>query len=358
MFKSATVDRASAKSSNPSPFHTKNGRDTFIQPKLNIGKANDKCEVEADAVADRVVYKTNASKQSNFLSPASTFINHTLQKKEEVDDLQESSIASNITPVTALSPVEDESVQKKPKETNQEQQEEDLPRSEKDTDEDIQTKMETSNPLNFDISQRLQEARGNGRPLSTPVLKQMQNGFGANFGNVLIHTDAASITMNKDLGARAFTNRHHIFFNEGEYQPTTVEGQFLLAHELTHTIQQGAAKAKPTANSSVASDDLVDNLPPTVNTSSDNAVATNYFFTDTTAKETPVPIDSQETQTLAQEPVVTESLDTAPPETETEIAHAEEEAAFPQSAEEDPAFNALQNRVEQTAAHHLTSAHL
>ena len=66
MFKSATLDRASAKSSNSTPFHRETEQEAFIQPKLNIGKPNDKYEVEADLVADKVVNKTSLNGESSF----------------------------------------------------------------------------------------------------------------------------------------------------------------------------------------------------------------------------------------------------------------------------------------------------
>ena len=47
--------------------------------------------------------------------------------------------------------------------------------------------------------------------------------------------------MNNQLSARAFTYQNHIFFSRGQFQPGSSEGKHLLAHELTHTIQQGQA---------------------------------------------------------------------------------------------------------------------
>ncbi|MCB0583260.1 MAG: DUF4157 domain-containing protein, partial [Phaeodactylibacter sp.] len=56
-----------------------------------------------------------------------------------------------------------------------------------------------------------------------------------------IHTGSQAARLSSDIGARAFTHKNNIFFNSGEYNPGTPSGQKLLAHELTHTVQQGAA---------------------------------------------------------------------------------------------------------------------
>src|SRR5690606_10069691 len=57
--------------------------------------------------------------------------------------------------------------------------------------------------------------------------------------NVNIHTDSQAVEMNKSLGAQAFTYGNDIYFNQGKYNPDSASGKHLLAHELTHTIQQG-----------------------------------------------------------------------------------------------------------------------
>lgn len=62
--------------------------------------------------------------------------------------------------------------------------------------------------------------------------------FGHDFSRVRIHADARAAESAKDVGARAYTVGNHIAFGAGRYSPATVEGQRLLAHELTHTIQQ------------------------------------------------------------------------------------------------------------------------
>ena len=69
----------------------------------------------------------------------------------------------------------------------------------------------------------------------------MEQAFGADFGGVRVHTDSDSDALSQSLQARAFTTGKDIFFSSGEYDPSSSAGQHLLAHELTHTIQQGAS---------------------------------------------------------------------------------------------------------------------
>jgi hypothetical protein len=80
---------------------------------------------------------------------------------------------------------------------------------------------------------------GSGRPIETHVRSQMERGFGRSFDHVRVHTDAAGARAASHISARAFTLGHDIAFAAGEYQPDTVAGGLLLAHELAHTVQQG-----------------------------------------------------------------------------------------------------------------------
>ena len=66
----------------------------------------------------------------------------------------------------------------------------------------------------------------------------MEGSFGESFSNVRVHTDRAAGDAARGLGARAFATGQDIFFREGAFQPGSPQGKSLLAHELTHTIQQ------------------------------------------------------------------------------------------------------------------------
>jgi hypothetical protein len=95
------------------------------------------------------------------------------------------------------------------------------------------------------IEQDLSASKGQGSEMSDTVRQDMEAGFGVDLSNVRIHTGDAAVKMNKNLQAKAFTHGHDIYFNEGRYNPLTREGRILLAHELTHTVQQNGATSLP-----------------------------------------------------------------------------------------------------------------
>jgi hypothetical protein len=70
------------------------------------------------------------------------------------------------------------------------------------------------------------------------VQGKMEHAFGVDFSTVRVHADGTSDSLNRSLGARAFTTQSDIFFRSGEYHPESASGQELLAHELTHVVQQ------------------------------------------------------------------------------------------------------------------------
>lgn len=91
------------------------------------------------------------------------------------------------------------------------------------------------------VQQQIESSRGSGKSLPSQTRSFMESGIGADFQHVSIHTGTEAVQMNRDLGAKAFTVGNDIYFNSGQYSPETGEGKKLLAHELTHTVQQGAS---------------------------------------------------------------------------------------------------------------------
>lgn len=87
-------------------------------------------------------------------------------------------------------------------------------------------------------------ARGGGFPIPKNTRDGMEDSFGADFSGVRLHTDSGAVKMNQQLHAQAFTQGRDIYFNSGKFNPGTRDGQHLLAHELTHTIQQGGVQRK------------------------------------------------------------------------------------------------------------------
>ncbi|MCG3211073.1 MAG: hypothetical protein FOGNACKC_04710 [Anaerolineae bacterium] len=88
------------------------------------------------------------------------------------------------------------------------------------------------------VEQRLRQQKGKGQPLPTNVRSDMEARFGANFEQVRIHTGSEAAQLSETLHAQAFTHGNDIFFNAGKSNFDTTEDKRLLAHELTHVIQQ------------------------------------------------------------------------------------------------------------------------
>jgi Domain of unknown function (DUF4157) len=81
--------------------------------------------------------------------------------------------------------------------------------------------------------------RGCGRPLPASERAFFEPRFGQNFSHVRIHADAMAASLAEALSAQAFTLGHHVFFAAARYAPATTPGRRLLAHELSHVLQQG-----------------------------------------------------------------------------------------------------------------------
>ncbi|MGB5048905.1 MAG: DUF4157 domain-containing protein [Caldilineaceae bacterium] len=95
--------------------------------------------------------------------------------------------------------------------------------------------------VDADVARSIQSAKGSGQPLHDRLRSSMEQGFGADFSGVRVHTGGQADSLNRSLNARAFTTGNDIFFGKGQYNPGSSSGQELIAHELTHTVQQGAA---------------------------------------------------------------------------------------------------------------------
>jgi hypothetical protein len=91
----------------------------------------------------------------------------------------------------------------------------------------------------------INSARSGGTPLDAGVRGAMENAFGADFSQVKVHSGPAAADLNRRVQASAFTIGNDIFFRDGVPDARTGHGQELLAHELTHTIQQGGAETLP-----------------------------------------------------------------------------------------------------------------
>jgi hypothetical protein len=107
----------------------------------------------------------------------------------------------------------------------------------------IQRKGEESGAVASDtVTEKVQSTKGGGNALSETTRSFMESRFGTDFSGVRIHTGDYAAQMSQELNAQAFTVGNDIYFNAGKYAPDLADGRHLLAHELTHTIQQNGAE--------------------------------------------------------------------------------------------------------------------
>ncbi|MFN4079874.1 MAG: DUF4157 domain-containing protein [Saprospiraceae bacterium] len=176
----------------------------FFQPKLTVNAPGDTYEQEADRVADQV-----------------------MRQREDVASktpcAQCSLIQRSIASPWSLS---DGDV-------------------EEGTDDSLQTKRDsvTGDWADRDVSDLINPAiRQTGAPLPADIQRFMERRMGYDFAQVQIHTDSVANRAARAVQARAFTKDNHIVFDAGQYAPHTNSGKSLLAHELTHVVQQGKAR--------------------------------------------------------------------------------------------------------------------
>lgn len=91
------------------------------------------------------------------------------------------------------------------------------------------------------VTAQIASRRGRGTPLEAGVRTQMSSALGDAFSDVRVHTDPLADQLARSVQARAFTTGSDIYFAGGEYAPRSSAGQQLLAHELTHVVQQRGA---------------------------------------------------------------------------------------------------------------------
>lgn len=95
-----------------------------------------------------------------------------------------------------------------------------------------------------EVEGAIQQARGGGQALDSGTRAQMESSFGADFSGVRVHADAQADTLNREMNARAFTSGQDVFFRQGAYNPDSSGGRELLAHELTHVVQQNGDEVR------------------------------------------------------------------------------------------------------------------
>ncbi len=183
-----------------------------IQAKLRIGQPNDKYEQEADRVADEVMRMPEPQVQRQPL-------------EEEEEEIQTKPLAEQITPLV------------------QRQVE---PEEEEKEEEWIQRKPERDySVVTDDVKKRLDKAGGTGSPLPDNIREYMGSQFGYDFNEVKVHADGGAANLARSLSAQAFTSGKDIYFGSGKYNPNSTQGRRLVAHELTHVVQQKGRILQP-----------------------------------------------------------------------------------------------------------------
>ncbi len=202
-------------------------RKGIIQPKLTVGAPDNLYEKEADAIADKVMRM-----------PEQNFVQRKCTECEKEEKLQRQ-VEKDELPVQAKHINGQSFVQKKCAACEKEEEEKlhRKPISEGITP-FIQTKSNGESTASDSLTSSIQNSRGGGVSLDSTTQSFMESRFGADFSSVKIHTGGEAIQLNKELNAQAFTVGSDVYFNEGKYQPASSEGKQLLAHELTHVIQQ------------------------------------------------------------------------------------------------------------------------
>jgi hypothetical protein len=175
-----------------------------IQAKLAVGQPVDIYEQEADRVAGAVMRMPDPRVQKQ-------------PEEEEEELLQAKPLVEQITPLVQ-------------RQVQVEQKEEEWLHA-KDF-------LGQTPEVALDLEARINTSRSGGQPLPASTCAFFEPRFGYDFSHVRVHTDAEADMLNRALNARAFTTGPDIFFQPGAYTPGSSSGWELLAHELTHVVQQ------------------------------------------------------------------------------------------------------------------------
>ncbi len=207
-----------------------------IQAKLTVGPAGDRYEREADAVADAVMTSPAADTQRQGPDEDELQMSRIQRQGAEEEELQMSRIQRQ-----EGGEMEDEELQLS-RIQRQGAEEEELQMSRIPGDE--MGIGPEGGDLDSSTESAITAASGSGRSLDSSVRREMESSFGADFSSVRVHTGPESDGLNASMGARAFTQGSDVFVRSGDYAPGSPAGKHLLAHELTHVVQQGAAPAR------------------------------------------------------------------------------------------------------------------
>jgi len=187
-----------------------------LQTKLTVNKPGDRYELEADQVAEQVM----GTPESEHMTVVPS-LTQGIHKQRLYSDHRE--------------------LHRQPENEDKDEELQRQPMEEEEDEEDLQAKEASGQTPNVTsaLQTRISSIRGGGQLLPQPIRSFMEPRFGHDFSQVRIHTDAQAAETAQAVRARAFTLGRDIVFGIGQYTPSTAEGKRLLAHELTHVVQQG-----------------------------------------------------------------------------------------------------------------------
>ncbi len=279
----------------------------LVQSKLMVGGAGDEYEQEADRVAEQIINGPSAAASQD------------VQRQEDEEEIQtelepgavqrqedEEEVQTKLEPEAIHRQEDEEEIQTKPASGDIRRQEDEeeiqtklgsgaIRRQEdeeeiqtklesgairrQEDEEEIQTKLESGAirrqedeeeiqtksssgsslagfQVNDSFESKLKSTRGQGEPLPNRFRSDMESRFGMGFDGVRVHHSSHDGELSRSISAQAFTLGHDIYMGSGKYDPYSTSGKRLLAHELTHVVQQSGGigrKIKPSAGYRVSS---------------------------------------------------------------------------------------------------------
>jgi hypothetical protein len=223
-----------------------------IQTKMNVNEPGDQYEQEADAVAHEVMTMPDPVQREAENDEEMMLKRADIQREAEASELEEEemAMAKHVSDIQreAEAPELEEEEMAMAKHVSDIQREAEA--SELEEEEmamakhisDIQRDGAGVPPVTDDMENQINSAKGGGQPIPEDTRNFLEPRFGQDFSNVRIHTGAEADNLNNSLQAKAFTTGSDIFFRDGDYNPNSGEGRELLAHELTHVVQQGGSQ--------------------------------------------------------------------------------------------------------------------
>lgn len=207
----------------------------------------------------------------------------------------------------------------------------------------LQRDSDSPQELDEETENRINRERGGGQALDEGVRGQLESNLGMDFSNVRVHTSSESDTLNQQLGAKAFTTGSDIFFRQGQYDPASSSGQELIAHEITHVVQQSTGAVSPGSGMTV-------NAPGDIYEQEADSVAKAVLSAPPSASLQRDPLPAEEEETVQAQEAEEEMVQAQEEEEELVQAQEEEEEMVQAQAdaESEPAAQSAEASQEQT----------